>query len=151
MVVRRMKRFSKLIALFMAVLLVFLMAGCAESSDARDDTERLNTILNQLAEDAGEDGLGASMAVKYAAKFIAWGKSSALSGEDTARIVVDWLKERSPEMQQSVKKWVSEVASAGEEILERETENAKEAIQDGSWKEKVQTILDAVLESGGID
>lgn len=145
-------KMSKLFKIFAAVCLagiIFSLCGCAEAGTTRNDGERLNTILDQLA-DESKDGLGAGGAVRYAAKFIAWGKNSSMSVEEITATVVDWLKERTPEMQSTIRKWVGDIAEAGQEILSRE-EDVKDELQNSDWQEKVKTILQAVLESGGVD
>lgn len=148
-----MKNIRKLTAVVLLITMLFCFAGCAEAtdqSDPQDEAQRLNTILNQLTEESEDEGLGSALAVKYAVKLIAWGKGSSLSAEETAKIVGSWLKERSPEMRKSIKHWVNEIASAAEDVLS-EDNDVRQALEDGSWKEKVKTILDSVLESGGID
>lgn len=148
-----MKRVRLLTVMLLLMTMLLSFAGCAESSsqsDSQDEAQRLNTILDQLTEESKDEGLGSALAVKYAVKLIAWGKGSSLSAEETAKIVGSWLKERSPEMRASVKNWVNEIASAAEDILS-EDDSVKQALEEGNWKEKVKTILDSVLESGGVD
>lgn len=144
-----MNRVFKLLSALLLAMLLISLCGCAEQGTTRDDAERLHTILDQLAEEA-EEGLGAGGAVKYAAKFIAWGRNSSMDAEDIATNVVDWLKQRSPEMQATIRKWVGEIAEAGRDILSRE-EDVKDALESSDWQEKVKTILQSVLDSGGVE
>lgn len=145
----KMSKLFKIFAVTCLAALIFSLCGCAESGTTQNDGERLHAILNQLA-DESKDGLGAGGAVKYAAKFIAWGKNSSMGVEEITTTVVDWLKERTPEMQATIRKWVADIAEAGQEILSRE-EDVKDELQNSDWQEKVKTILHAVLESGGVE
>lgn len=147
-----MDKFRKFTAIVSLIVLVLSLAGCASSADtdAAEGAERLKTLLNQLEEDVQDDGLGVGGAVKYAAKFIAWGKNNSLEADEITTIVLDWLKERTPEMRQKVQHWISEIAEAGKDILSRQ-EDVKQAIEDSGWQEKVNTILNAILEFGGIE
>lgn len=144
-----MNRIFKGIAILLLMAMFFSLCGCAEAGTTQNDDERLKTILDQLAEES-ENGLGAGGAVKYAAKFIAWGRNSSMSAEEIASDVAAWLRQRSPEMQATIRKWVAEIAEAGQEILSRE-EDVKDAVSSADWQEKVKTILHSVLESGGVE
>lgn len=146
-----MKRVQKIVAALMAVFLVLSLSACASEGDSRTDSERLEGILNSLAEEISDEGLKAADVVRYTARFIAWGKESGMSAQEVNAFVRGWLKDRSPEMQASIRQWVGEIAQSGEEILEKGTKDVKESLDDGSWKDTVQSILDSILESGGVN
>lgn len=146
-----MKKFQKFMTAVLAVMILFAFSGCAAEGDARSDSERLEGILDSLVGEISDDGLNAADVVRYTARFIAWGKESTMSGQEVSSFVQSWLKERSPEMQASIRQWVGEIAESGEDILEKSTKEVKDSLEDGSWKDTVQSILDSILESGGVN
>lgn len=146
-----MKRFQKIVTALMTVFLVLSLSACASEGDTRSDSERLEGILDSLSDEINDNGLKAGDVVRYTARFIAWGKESSMSAQEVKTFVQGWIKERSPEMQASIRQWVGEIAQSGEEILEKGTKDVKESLDDGSWKDTVQSILDSILESGGVN
>lgn len=146
-----MKKFQIIVTGLLALMLFFMLSGCAAEGDTRSDSERLGGLLDSLAGEISDDGLNAADVVRYTARFIAWGKESAMSAQEVKTFVQDWLKERSPEMQASIRRWVGEIAASGEDILDKSTQEVKESLEDGSWKDTVQSILDSILESGGVN
>lgn len=133
-----MKKISCMILVFVLISALF---ACAPQEQT--DTDRLNTILDTIADDEDITKLDA---VKYTGQLAAFLKSSELTTEETLDIVKPWLTAQAPEVRARLRSQLENLGA----YLQDGAAQIQNGLADGSLQEKAQSILSSIAASGGI-
>lgn len=153
-----MKFIHKAIAGFLAALLVFSLAGCSVGGTRTDaeDRAQLMAILNDLSSNMHPGTAGSSLtSARLATNLIVWASTTKMDKKEAAGIVLDWLREQSPEIQAAFREKISSVSDSYSRILKDGASDllASAGInQDlSNLKPRLKEIVESILASGGLD
>lgn len=143
-----MQILKQILAVILILVLCIGMSGCASSASASDDKEQLIAILDGMAQ-AVENGNELSVA-KYGLQLVNWFKATKMEPEAIASTISSWLQTKSPEFQQKIQSVLGQFMEQAEGLISENGEKIKEGLEDGSLQEQARSILNSILESGGV-
>lgn len=154
-----MNSVRKFTALLLAVLMVLSLSGCsflAKERTAQEDREALIRILDDLSANMHPGTAGSSLtSARLAADLIGWATTTKMDKSEAAAIVMEWLKEQSPEIRAAFREKINSVADTYGTIIRDSAADLLKAA--GVEKDlsnlgsRMQEIVEEILATGGLD
>ena len=139
-----MKKVKRLFSLLLVVCLLVGMTGCAgmgKPVGKQEDREALWALLDQVAENIKEGAPPITM--QLTADFVSWACSTGMTQKEALQAASDWLSQQSPSIRLAAEDTLNAMMEELGKLLKDGTETVK------SWD--IQSILDEILSSGGVD
>lgn len=148
----------KFTAALLAAVLVLTLAGCSlmkKTGTPDSDRERLVAILNDISENMRPATAGSSLvSIRLAADLISWAATTSMDKQEAAGIVLDWLKEQTPEIQAAFREKMQHVSDSFGSILKDGAagllESAGVEKDFSNLSTRLQETVKAILASGGV-
>lgn len=154
-----MNTMRKAMAFVLAAALVLSLTGCGmliRESDPVKEREKLISILNDISANMHPATAGSSLtAARLAADLIGWAATTSMDKKEAAGIVMDWLKEQTPEIRDAFREKINSVSSAFEQIVRDGAAGLLESA--GVEKDlsnlgtRLKDLVSEILASGGLD
>ena len=136
-----MKKVKKFFSLLLAVCLLVIMTGCAQTGAPQQDRAQLIALLDQVAGNIKEGE--SPVTLQLTADFVSWACSTEMTQKEALQVVSDWLAQQSPSIRLAAEDTVNAMMEELGTLLKSGADQVK------SWD--IQSILDGILSSGGID
>ena len=117
------------------------MTGCAQMGAPQQDRAQLIALLDQVAGNIKEGE--SPVTLQLTADFVSWACSTEMTQKEALQVVSDWLAQQSPSIRLAAEDTVNAMMEELGTLLKSGADQVK------SWD--IQSILDGILSSGGID
>lgn len=154
-----MKIFTKTICLTLAAVLLLSLTGCGFIGKERtqdEEKEQLLAILSDLSNNLHPGTAGSSLtSVRLAADLVTWAATAKMDKKEAAEIVMNWLKEQSPDIRRAFQEKVESVSESYGKIIR---DGASDLLNAAGIKKdtsnlgsRLKELVETILASGGLD
>lgn len=147
---------KKMIAFLLLISLLLGLAGCSFGRRELTDEEALTEILGDLAKNLHPGTAGSSMtSLRLAFELIDWARKSEMDKKEAAALVMDWLREQSPELRAAFQEKITSIQDSYSRLIQENGSKLLDSIgindDLSNLTARLKELVEAVLASGGVE